>query len=422
MTDNTPPEISEVRKRGLAKMSQVYGWEFRDGPGEHFAVTADHLFADIWSRPALSVRDRRLLLLGALAAQGLFDVADIQVGAAYRNGELDETQLREAALFLCHYVGWPQGTALDGVVGSVVGKEKKKVRTGDRLRYGIVLFTSDRGITPAAAARAAEQTGFHSFYVPEHTHIPVRRDAAHPQTGDASLPDDRYMRTLDPWVALSTAAAVTDRIELATAVALPVEHDPITLAKTIASLDHLSGGRVVLGAGFGWNTDELTDHGVPPGKRRTVLREYLEAMRALWSEDEAGYSGEYVRFGPSWAWPKPPKRSVPVLIGAAGTERTFRWIAESADGWITTPGETDVTGRLESLQRIWHEAGRTGRPRVVALDLKPDKARLSEWAEAGVTDVLYGLPDKSDSDVRAYLDRLSGKLPDIELPADGGTP
>ncbi|MET8654485.1 LLM class F420-dependent oxidoreductase [Nocardia aurea] len=290
------------------------------------------------------------------------------------------------------------------------------------MRYGIVLFTSDRGITPAAAARAAEQTGFHSFYVPEHTHIPVRRDAAHPQTGDASLPDDRYMRTLDPWVALSTAAAVTDRIELATAVALPVEHDPITLAKTIASLDHLSGGRVVLGAGFGWNTDELTDHGVPPGKRRTVLREYLEAMRALWSEDEAGYSGEYVRFGPSWAWPKPPKRSVPVLIGAAGTERTFRWIAESADGWITTPGETDVTGRLESLQRIWREAGRTGRPRVVALDLKPDKARLSEWAAAGVTDVLYGLPDKSDSDVRAYLDRLSGKLPDIELPADGGTP
>ncbi|WP_405183196.1 LLM class F420-dependent oxidoreductase [Nocardia sp. NBC_01377] len=289
------------------------------------------------------------------------------------------------------------------------------------MRYGIVLFTSDRGITPAAAARAAEQTGFHSFYVPEHTHIPVRRDAAHPQTGDASLPDDRYMRTLDPWVALSMAAAVTDRIELATAVALPVEHDPITLAKTIASLDHLSGGRVVLGAGFGWNTDELTDHGVPPGKRRTVLREYLEAMRALWSEDEASYSGEYVQFGPSWAWPKPPQRSVPVLIGAAGTERTFQWIAESADGWITTPGETDVTARLESLQRIWREAGRKGRPRVVALDLKPDKARLSEWAEAGVTDVLYGLPDKSDSEVRAYLDRLSGKLPDIELPADGGT-
>src|SRR5215469_5644496 len=154
------------------------------------------------------------------------------------------------------------------------------------MRYGIVLFTSDRGITPAAAAKAAEDAGFDSFWVPEHTHIPVKREAAHPGTGGAELPDDRYMRTLDPWVALATAASVTERIRLATAVALPVEHDPITLAKSIATLDHLSGGRVTLGAGFGWNTDELTDHGVTPGRRRTMLREYLEAMQALWSQEE----------------------------------------------------------------------------------------------------------------------------------------
>src|SRR6476620_1237771 len=141
--------------------------------------------------------------------------------------------------------------------------------------YGLVLFTSDRGITPAAAATLADDHGFATCYVPEHTHIPVKREAAHPQTGDETLPDDRYMRTLDPWVALATAASVTERIELATAVALPVESDPITLAKTIASLDHLSGGRVVLGAGFGWNTDELADHNVPAGKRRTVLRGYV---------------------------------------------------------------------------------------------------------------------------------------------------
>ena len=117
------------------------------------------------------------------------------------------------------------------------------------MRYGVVLFTSDRGIMPAAAARAAEQAGLQSFFVPEHTHIPVKREAAHPQTGDSSLPDDRYLRTLDPWVALSMAAAVTSTIRLGTAVALPVEHDPITLAKTIASLDFLSGGRVTLGTG-----------------------------------------------------------------------------------------------------------------------------------------------------------------------------
>ncbi len=117
---------TERRQRGLAKMSEVYGWEFRDGPGEHFAVTADHLFADIWSRPGLSIRDRRLLLLGALSAQGLFDIAEIQIGAALHNEELTEDQLREIALFLCHYIGWPAGTKFDGVVGKVVAQAKKR--------------------------------------------------------------------------------------------------------------------------------------------------------------------------------------------------------------------------------------------------------------------------------------------------------
>ncbi|TCJ89776.1 carboxymuconolactone decarboxylase family protein [Nocardia alba] len=117
---------ADVRRRGLAKMSEVYGWEFADGPGEHFAVTADHLFADIWSRPALTLRERRLLLLGALTAQGNFDVAEIQIGAALRNGELSEEQLREIALFLCHYVGWPAGTSLDGTVGKVIAQERRK--------------------------------------------------------------------------------------------------------------------------------------------------------------------------------------------------------------------------------------------------------------------------------------------------------
>ena len=179
------------------------------------------------------------------------------------------------------------------------------------MRNGVVLFSSDRGITPAALAKAAEDRGFDTLYVPEHTHIPVKRTAAHPGTGDESLPDDRYLRTLDPWVSLATAAAVTTRIGLSTAVALPVESDPITLAKAIATLDHLSGGRVTIGAGFGWNTDELEDHHVPPGKRRTVLKEYVEAMRALWTQEEASYDGEFVKFGPSWAYPKPVQDAHP---------------------------------------------------------------------------------------------------------------
>ncbi len=286
------------------------------------------------------------------------------------------------------------------------------------MRVGLVLFASDRGITPAAAAKAGEEHGFDSFYVPEHTHIPVRRQAAHPRTGDAALPDDRYLRTLDPWVALATAAAVTSRITLGTAVALPVEHDPISLAKTIATLDHLSGGRVVLGVGFGWNTDELADHGVPTARRRTMLAEYLAAMRTLWTQDEADYDGEWVSFGPSWAWPKPARAHIPTVVGAAGTDRNFRWIARHADGWLSTPGEQDVEDRLPKLRQAWHEAGRDGDPQVVLLAGKPDPARLARWRDLGVDEVVYGLPDRAEADVLAYLDRLAATV--VSWPARHG--
>jgi len=277
--------------------------------------------------------------------------------------------------------------------------------------YGLVLFTSDRGITPAAAAKLADDHGFSTFYVPEHTHIPVKRQAAHPTTGDETLPDDRYMRTLDPWVSLGTAAAVTSRVRLSTAVALPVEHDPITLAKSIATLDHLSGGRVSVGVGFGWNTDELADHNVPPGKRRTMLREYLEAMRALWTQEEASYDGEFVNFGPSWAWPKPIQSHIPVLVGAAGTEKNFKWIARSADGWITTPRDFDIDEPVKLLQDTWAAAGRDGAPQIVALDFKPDPEKLSAYE--------CGFPAFDDArmkfDVRFYLVSILFIIFDLEV-------
>lgn len=279
------------------------------------------------------------------------------------------------------------------------------------MRHGIVLFTSDRGITPAEAARAAEERGFDTFYVPEHTHIPVRRDAAHPGTGDASLPDDRYSRTLDPWVSLATAAAVTERIGLSTAVSLPVESDPITLAKTIASLDHLSDGRVSIGAGFGWNTDELEDHQVPATRRRTALREYLEAMRALWTQDEASYDGEFVSFGASWAWPKPVQGHILVVIGAGGGPRTFDWIARHADGWMTTPREGDITAKVAALRAAWSEAGREGEPEVrVLATSKPTPELLAGWEELGVTEAIWGLPDRSADEVVASMTRQAARL------------
>jgi probable F420-dependent oxidoreductase len=279
------------------------------------------------------------------------------------------------------------------------------------MRHGIVLFSSDRGITPSAAAKAAEGAGFDTFYVPEHTHIPVKREAAHPGTGGEALPDDRYVRTLDPWVSLATAATVTTRIRLATAVALPVESDPITLAKSIATLDHLSGGRVTLGAGFGWNTDELDDHHVPAGKRRTVLREYVEAMRALWTQEEASYQGEFVHFGASWAYPKPVQAHIPLVIGAGGGPKTLSWIAANADGWMTTPTESDVPQKIADLRETWKAKGRTGEPAVhVLATSKPTPELLRDWEEIGVTEAIWGLPDKSADEVEAFLGRLAGRL------------
>lgn len=280
------------------------------------------------------------------------------------------------------------------------------------MRLGTVLFTSDRGITPAAAARAAEEAGFDAFYVPEHTHIPARREAAHPGTGDETLPDDRYMRTLDPWAALATAIPVTSRIRLGTAVALPVEHDVLSLAKTIATVDHLSGGRVDLGVGFGWNLDELRDHGVPIARRRTMLREYLEAMEQLWTKTEAQYHGEFVDFDPAWAWPKTVQSPrPPILVGAAGNEKNFRWIARSADGWMTTPREQGLEEGIGALRRIWAEAGREGSPAVHALVVgRPDVDQLARWRDLGVTEAICGMPDAEEQVVVDYLHRLGARL------------
>ncbi len=273
------------------------------------------------------------------------------------------------------------------------------------MRFSISLFASDRGLTPAAAAQAAEERGFHALYVPEHTHIPVARSTPHPETQDESLPDDRYMRTLDPWVSLASAVETTSRIRLGTAVSLPVEHDPISLAKTIATVDFLSGGRVNLGVGFGWNLDEMADHGVDVKRRRAVLAEWLSAMEALWTQEEASFDGEFVSFGASWAWPKPIQTPrVPILVGAFGTERTFRWIAEHADGWLTTPIEEGLPESLASLRQVWAEAGRLGPPQVALMGVEPTDESVGELGGLGVTEMVLGLPDDDGGGALAFLD------------------
>lgn len=277
------------------------------------------------------------------------------------------------------------------------------------MKHGVSLFANDRGILPAVAARLVEERGFDTFYVPEHSHIPIDREAIHPATQSTNeLPDDRYMRTLDPWVALATACQVTERITLSTSVALPTQSDPITLAKTIATLDFLSGGRVELGVGFGWNTDELAHHGVPANRRRGYLREWLEAMTALWTQDEASYEGEYVSFKPSWAWPKPVQSHIPVILGAQAGPKTFAWIAAHADGWVTTPIDERVPQRAEELRQAWADAGRSGAP-VIKVH-SPKLELLSMYRDAGVDECVWGMPDADEATASRYLDELADQL------------
>ena len=168
---------------------------------------------------------------------------------------------------------------------------------------------------------------------------------------------------------------------------------------------------MTVGAGFGWNTDELADHNVPADRRRTVLREYVEAMRALWTQEQASYSGEFVSFGPSWAWPKPVQPHVPVLIGAGGGPKTLAWIAAHADGWITTPTERDILPKIAALHAAWEEAGRAGRPEVrVLAAMRPTAEDIAAWEDAGVTEVMWGLPDKPEEEVVAFLGRHAARL------------
>ena len=167
---------------------------------------------------------------------------------------------------------------------------------------------------------------------------------------------DDYRRSLDPFVALSTAASVTERILLGTGVVLAAQHDPIVLAKQIATLDHLSGGRVVFGIGFGWNRSEAADHGVEFGERREVAREHVLCMQALWSQEQAEFHGEYVSLDPCWSWPKPVQQPrVTTLIGGGATATVFAAVAEYADGWMPIGG----SGLAEALPRA--PPGRGGR-------------------------------------------------------------
>ncbi len=201
------------------------------------------------------------------------------------------------------------------------------------------------------------------------------------------------------------AAGATERLVVGTGICLVAQREPIVTAKAAATLSHLSGGRFVLGVGFGWNEDEIANHGVAMSERRAIAREHVLAMQALWRDDVASFRGKHVDLAPSWAWPKPvPRSGPPVLIGGAAGPKLFAHIAEYADGWIPIGGR-GVRAALPELQRACEERGRDPRTlRLVPFGTLPDPGKLEYYASIGIDEVVLRLPSGSADAVLPVLD------------------
>ncbi|CAM3503265.1 LLM class F420-dependent oxidoreductase [Mycobacterium frederiksbergense] len=210
------------------------------------------------------------------------------------------------------------------------------------MKFGISTFVTDDGIDPASLATAIEERDFHSLVIAEHTNIPASRETAYPMGGE--LPDI-YYKTLDPFVTLAAAAAVTSKIQLFTGIALLIQRDPIITAKEAASVDLLSGGRFVFGVGAGWNLEEMRNHGTDPKTRGALLDERIEAIKALWTDDIAEYHGKYVDFGPTYMRPKPVQAPHPPIYIGGNSDATVKRIIRHGAGWISNPFPEDQLSR-----------------------------------------------------------------------------
>lgn len=277
------------------------------------------------------------------------------------------------------------------------------------MKLGLTIFSTDLSMSFVDVAREAEARGFYSLYLPEHTHIPTSRATPAP-TGDAELAEE-YKRTLDPFVALAAAASVTETIKLGTAVSLVAQRDPIVTAKEVATLDLLSSGRVVFGVGYGWNKEEMADHGVAYRERRDLVRETMLAIKRLWTADEAEYDGEHVKFARSWSWPKPvQKPHPPIYIGGAAGPKLFRNIAEWADGWMPIGGG-GMKSAIPDLKRAFEEAGRDPDAlRILPVGTIGNRGKLDYYESLGVDEVALAVPSGTDAEVLPVLDQYADLL------------
>lgn len=277
------------------------------------------------------------------------------------------------------------------------------------MKIGVTIHATDQAMPVVEVAREAEARGFHSLFVPEHTHIPTSRLTPAP-TGSDELGGE-YLRSPDPYIALAAAASVTHQILLGTGIGLPAQHDPITFAKQLATLDLVSEGRFVFGIGFGWNEEEIENHGIDFGRRRARVREHMLAIEALWSNEVAEFHGEFVDFSPSWQWPKPVQKPWPtILLGGGGGPKLFDHIAEYADGWMPIGG-AGLRAALPRLRAAFEARDRDpGGIQIVPIGVVPDEAKLGYYEEIGVTQCVLRLPSAPRDGVLPVLDDFTRYL------------
>jgi probable F420-dependent oxidoreductase len=274
------------------------------------------------------------------------------------------------------------------------------------MHLGIFSYNVAYGARPDELARAAEERGFESFWVGEHTHIPAARQTPYP--GGEPLPKP-YYHMADPFVSLMAAAAATRTIKLGTGICLVVEHDPLVLAKSVATLDWLSGGRVLFGIGGGWNREEMEHHGTPFAKRWRVLRERVLAMKALWTQEEASFHGEFVNFDRAISFPKPVQRPHPPILFGGATDQGRARVVDYCDGWIPVDVLLDdLPAAIADLQRKAQAAGR--RPDELSVSVfafkPPTPDAVKRMEDMGVVRVTMVAPRRLD-DALPFLDRMA---------------
>ncbi|MEX0946327.1 MAG: LLM class F420-dependent oxidoreductase [Acidimicrobiia bacterium] len=276
------------------------------------------------------------------------------------------------------------------------------------MKFGISIFPTDLTLQPVEMARAVEERGFESLWLTEHSHIPVSR--ATPWGGKKGAPPlpDFYARIHDAFVALGAAAAVTTRIKLGTGITLVPQRDPIWLAKEVASLDVISGGRFILGIGYGWNKEEMASHSVAYTERRALMREKILLMKKLWTEEEASFDGEMLHLEQSWAWPKPvQKPHPPIIMGGDTGPKTIADMVEFCDGWMPN-ARHDLVGRLAAVRSALAAAGRDPATfEISAFSATPDKDKVDQLTDLGVSRAIFNVPPKSPSEVLTRLDQYA---------------